>query len=153
MKVLETLVIINPEYSEIEIEQIQQEIGAYLQNHSAHTVGISTWGRKKLAYPIGSHREGYYAIFRSCVNDTSEVSNIHSWIAIRMKDVVIKHIVIELDDIDVDDCYWETDGFTAIDLSCVELATPEDCSHDSEQDADAGRTITALEIIFGERKI
>ena len=110
----ETIIIINPLYTETEAEQLCQEIGAKLQIHSDHPIACDFWGKKKLAYPIISHREGYYAMFNHCITE-ADVSHIHSYLDTRMKDKVIKYISVK----DEFDEYWEKPDFKAMDLSNV----------------------------------
>jgi small subunit ribosomal protein S6 len=54
--------ILNPEVSEEEIRPFLERIEQIVANYGGQIVKVSHWGRRRLAYPVERHRDGYYII-------------------------------------------------------------------------------------------
>ena len=52
--------ILNPEVSEEQTRAILERIEQIVNNHDGQVVKVNQWGRRRLAYPIQHHRDGYY---------------------------------------------------------------------------------------------
>lgn len=52
--------ILNPEVSEEETRAILERIEQIVATHGGQIVRVNQWGRRRLAYPIERHRDGFY---------------------------------------------------------------------------------------------
>lgn len=52
--------ILNPEVSEEQTGAILERIEKIVKNYDGQVVKVNQWGRRRLAYPIEHHRDGYY---------------------------------------------------------------------------------------------
>jgi small subunit ribosomal protein S6 len=52
--------ILNPEVSEEQTRAILERIEQIVSKHDGQLVKVNQWGRRRLAYPIQHHRDGYY---------------------------------------------------------------------------------------------
>lgn len=60
MNYYETIFISTPEYPAEKVPVLLEKIKHMIQQDNGEVVAIQEWGKKKLAYKIGSHREGSY---------------------------------------------------------------------------------------------
>ncbi len=52
--------ILNPEVSEEQTRAILERIEQIVKNYDGQVVKVNQWGRRRMAYPIEHHRDGYY---------------------------------------------------------------------------------------------
>src|SRR5579859_5499636 len=52
--------ILNPEVSEEETRSILDRVEQIVATHGGQIVKVNQWGRRRLAYPIERHRDGFY---------------------------------------------------------------------------------------------
>ncbi|MCD4650575.1 MAG: 30S ribosomal protein S6 [Candidatus Cloacimonetes bacterium] len=62
MRNYESMIVLNPELSDQDKEKENQEIIDLIVKEQGELVKTDTWGKRKLAYDIEKHREGYYII-------------------------------------------------------------------------------------------
>ncbi len=55
--------ILNPEVNEEQTHAILERIEQIVNNYDGQVVRVNQWGRRRLAYPIEHHRDGYYVFF------------------------------------------------------------------------------------------
>ena len=58
----ETVFIAEPEISNDQVEQFITKIKQAITANSGAVTGEDRWGRRRMAYAIHGHREGYYAV-------------------------------------------------------------------------------------------
>lgn len=58
----EILTVINPNESDEGVEAIIGGLRQQLTSSGGTVLAVEAWGRRKLAYPIGKHDEGHYAL-------------------------------------------------------------------------------------------
>jgi small subunit ribosomal protein S6 len=58
----ETVFIAEPEISNDQVDQLINKIKQAITTHQGSLTGEDRWGRRRLAYAIQGHREGYYAV-------------------------------------------------------------------------------------------
>lgn len=63
MNKYETIVILRPDLETHEYVAIENTYKNLLVMRSDRSIRIECWGKKKLAYPLRSHTEGYYMLF------------------------------------------------------------------------------------------
>src|SRR5690606_27777038 len=59
----ETVFILNPVLSDIQIEETVKKFEDFLIKNGAKMVSKENWGLKKLAYPIQHKKSGFYHLF------------------------------------------------------------------------------------------
>lgn len=62
MRRYELMLVIRPDTAEDQIQAILDRASRSVTARSGQIVKVSPWGRRRLAYPIGPHREGSYHI-------------------------------------------------------------------------------------------
>lgn len=93
MNTYETIMIINPTITEEENKNTIEKIEQLIKNNGE----IKTkeeWGKRKLAYPIQKHQEGYYVLieFTSNADFIDELTRVYN-----ITDEIMKHIVVKKD--------------------------------------------------------
>ena len=56
----EVALVLVPNLSEQEAESLERKVGGWIEEAGGTVLGSNHWGRRRLAYQIGSNREGYY---------------------------------------------------------------------------------------------
>ena len=59
----ETVFILNPVLSDVQIEETVKKFEDFLIKNGAKMVAKENWGLKKLAYPIQNKKSGFYHLF------------------------------------------------------------------------------------------
>jgi small subunit ribosomal protein S6 len=87
--------IVTPEVSEEEVKKITESITSTITKAEGVIENLDEWGRKKMAFPIQKHLEGYY-VFVLAEVDGSVVATLER----RMKQMekVLRFITLRLDD-------------------------------------------------------
>lgn len=62
MRRYELMLVIRPDVAEDRIQALLDRATRSVTQGSGQIVKVSPWGRRRLAYPIGAHREGSYHI-------------------------------------------------------------------------------------------
>lgn len=60
MLTYETIILIHPRLSDQEVAEFAEKTKTAITKGGGEVLGEDRWGRRKLAYPIGSSREGFY---------------------------------------------------------------------------------------------
>ncbi|HOQ36831.1 MAG TPA: 30S ribosomal protein S6 [Acetivibrio sp.] len=89
----ETIFIASPELSEEDTKSLVEKIKTTIES-SAQLENIDEWGKRKLAYRIGFHSEGYYVLanFSADSSFPQELERIY-----KITDGIIKYIIIKKD--------------------------------------------------------
>ena len=91
----ELVYIVTPEASEQEITDLHTQIEQIVQRFGGTFDKTENWGRKKLAYEIGHHREGTYVV--ETITGTGELMKEIDR-RLRVIDPVIRHLVVRVDE-------------------------------------------------------
>jgi small subunit ribosomal protein S6 len=91
----ELVYIISPETSEQEIADLHTQIEQIVQRFSGTIEKSENWGRRKLAYEIGHHREGTYVV--ETIRGTGELMKEIDR-RLRVLDSIIRHLVVRVDE-------------------------------------------------------
>lgn len=91
----ELVYIVTPDASEQEVTDLHTQIEQIVQRYNGTFDKTENWGRKKLAYAIGHHREGTYVV--ETITGSGELMKE---IDRRLKviDQVIRHLVVRVDE-------------------------------------------------------
>ncbi|NMB34482.1 MAG: 30S ribosomal protein S6 [Clostridium sp.] len=89
----ETIFIINPEYTEEDTQSLIEKIKNIIET-SGELENVDEWGKRKLAYPIDDHNDGYYVLIEFGAKSSlpQELERIY-----RITDGIIKYIIIKKD--------------------------------------------------------
>ena len=86
--------IISPEVSEEETRSILDRLGQIVAQHGGQIVKINQWGRRRLAYPIERHRDGYY-VFIDMILTPETVSELER--TLKVSEIVLRYMVTKRD--------------------------------------------------------
>ncbi len=82
--------ILNPEVSEEQTRAIVERIGQIVKNYDGQVVKVNQWGRRRLAYPIQHHRDGYY-VFIDMILTPETVLELDR--TLKVSEEVMRHLV------------------------------------------------------------
>jgi small subunit ribosomal protein S6 len=91
----ELVYITPPETTEEALAELHQQVVAVTERFGATIEKTENWGRRKLAYEIGRHREGVYVL--EVINGPAAlVTELDR--RLRVIDTVIRHLVVRVDE-------------------------------------------------------
>jgi len=91
----ELVYIVTPDASEQEIADLHTQIEQIVQRFGGTFDKTENWGRKRLAYDIGHHREGNYVV--ETITGSGELMKEIDR-RLRVIDSVIRHLVVRVDE-------------------------------------------------------
>jgi small subunit ribosomal protein S6 len=91
----ELVYVISPDVSDDQVTELHTQIDAIVQRMGGQIEKTDNWGRRKLAYEIGRHKEGTYVL--EVINGSGDLMKE---IDRRLKviDTVIRHLVVRVDE-------------------------------------------------------
>ena len=93
MNSYEVIFIINPDTDEETTKALIEKFKAIIETEG-HVGSVEEWGRRRLAYPIQDHNDGYYVLieFESPATFVSELERV-----LKITDGIIKYLIIRKD--------------------------------------------------------
>jgi small subunit ribosomal protein S6 len=91
----ELVYIVTPDASEQEIADLHTQIEQIVQRFGGTFDKTENWGRKRMAYDIGHHREGNYVV--ETITGSGELMKEIDR-RLRVIDSVIRHLVVRVDE-------------------------------------------------------
>jgi len=90
------MVVLDPNLDDAAVEAINTRIQTLATQRGGSVESVETWGRKRLAYPIGRHRDGIYILSRLQLPPTAadEIKRL-----LKLSESVIRHLLIRADDL------------------------------------------------------
>jgi small subunit ribosomal protein S6 len=94
-RVYEILFIADPNLGEPEVDALATQVQGFVEKEGGRLQKVEKWGKKRLAYIIGKHREGSYVLLvvEAGANTVKEVER-----RIRVTDGVIKFMTVRVDE-------------------------------------------------------
>ena len=94
-RVYEILFIADPNLGEPEVDALTATVQGYVEKEGARIQKIEKWGKKRLAYLIGKHREGSYVLMvvEARTDVVKEVER-----RIRVMDGIVKFMTVRVDE-------------------------------------------------------
>ena len=86
--------IVNPEVSEEQTGALLERIEQIVTNHDGQVVRVNQWGRRRMAYPIEHHRDGFY-IFIDMILTPETVFELDR--TLKVTEEVLRHMIIRRD--------------------------------------------------------
>ena len=95
MRSYEIMFIVNPNTPEEEIDKINSQLEGIITSGGGTVEKIEKMGKRRLAYDVDKHREGYYVLFVIAANGdiVKECER-----RLRVMDAVIKYITVRTDE-------------------------------------------------------
>lgn len=95
-RMYETIFISPPNLTEEAVEKVIGDVTETLTSRGAEIVRVEKWGRKRLAYPIRKHDEGWYVLLhvKGSGDAVQEAER-----RMRISENFIKYLTVRLDDI------------------------------------------------------
>jgi small subunit ribosomal protein S6 len=90
----ETVFILNPVLSDIQIKETVKKFEDYLVSKGAEMISKEDWGLKKLAYPIQNKKSGFYHLFEYKL-DGQEITAFE--LEFRRDDSIMRYLTVRLD--------------------------------------------------------
>ena len=90
----ETVFILNPVLSDVQVKETVKKFEDYLVSKGAEMVWQENWGLKKLAYPIQNKKSGFYHLFEYTV--IGEAINLLE-VEFRRDERVMRYLTVRLD--------------------------------------------------------
>jgi small subunit ribosomal protein S6 len=91
----ELVYIVSPEASEQDVADLHTQIEQIIERFKGTLDKTENWGRRKLAYVIGRHREGTYVV--ETITGSGELMKEIDR-RLRVSDAVIRHLVVRVDE-------------------------------------------------------
>jgi small subunit ribosomal protein S6 len=82
--------ILNPEVSEEQTRAILDRVEQVVTNYGGQIVRVNQWGRRRLAYPIEHHRDGYYTFVDMILTPETVIELERT---LKVSEEVLRHIV------------------------------------------------------------
>src|SRR5438093_1114771 len=94
MRNYEIMFVVNPTIAEEEIDKINTQVAGIVTSGGGAIEKIEKMGKRRLAYEIDKHREGYYVLFVIAANGdiVKECER-----RLRVMDPIIKYITVRTD--------------------------------------------------------
>ena len=91
----ELVYVVSPDATDDQVTELQAQVEGIVQRLEGQIEKTDNWGRRKLAYEIGHHKEGTYVLH--VINGSGELMKE---IDRRLKvfDLVIRHLVVRVDE-------------------------------------------------------
>lgn len=95
MRDYELMVVLDANLDESGVEAVRNRVIALATQRGGSVEGVDVWGRRRLAYPIGRHRDGTYLVFRLRVSpgDTNEIER-----ALKLSEHVLRHLLVRAEE-------------------------------------------------------
>ncbi len=91
----ELVYLLSPEASEEAAKDLHAQIGATVARLGGELARTDDWGRRKLAYAIGPHKEGVYVL--DVVNGSGELMKELER-RLRVNELVLRYLVVRVDE-------------------------------------------------------
>jgi small subunit ribosomal protein S6 len=91
----ELVYVMRPETSEAEAAEMQAQVEAIIGRVGGTLEKTDVWGRRKLAYDIGKHKEGFYVLH--VINGSGELMKEIDR-RLRVTEGLLRHLVVRVDE-------------------------------------------------------
>ena len=94
-RLYELVYIVSPDATEQDVTDLHTQVESIVARLHGEMVKTETWGRRRLAYRIGKHREGTYVL--EVFNGTGELTKELDR-RLKVSDHVIRHLCVRMDE-------------------------------------------------------
>jgi small subunit ribosomal protein S6 len=85
------MVVLDPNLDDAALEALNTRIQTMVSQRGGTIENVDTWGRKRLAYPIGRFRDGFYILTQLHLPPTA-AAEIER--ALKLNESVIRHLLV-----------------------------------------------------------
>jgi small subunit ribosomal protein S6 len=85
------MVVLDANLGDSDIEQEIEKIKGYVTSEGGEIGAVDLWGRRKLAYEIDRHKDGYYAVIKFKAEPKIVAPLVKSY---RLNEQILRHIVV-----------------------------------------------------------
>src|SRR3979409_2117613 len=85
------MIVLDPNLDEAAIEAMNTRIQGRVTQRGGTVDNVDTWGRKRLAYPVGRFRDGFYILTRVQLPPTAGSENERG---LKLTETVIRHLLV-----------------------------------------------------------
>lgn len=93
----ELVYVMRPEATEAEVAEMQTQVEAIIQRVGGTLDKTDVWGRRKLAYDIGKHKEGFY-VLHAITGSGELMKEIDR--RFRVTEGLLRHLIVRVDESD-----------------------------------------------------
>src|SRR3954468_2167462 len=91
----ELVYILPPDTTEAQVAELHEQVGQVVTRLHGTIEKNENWGRRRLAYEIGHHKEGVYVL--DVINGSGELMKELDR-RLKVMDIVIRHMVVRVDE-------------------------------------------------------
>jgi len=91
----ELIYIVSPDATDDQVSDLHNQVEAIMQRMGGALEKTENWGRRRLAYEIGRHKEGTYVL--EVINGTGELMKEIDR-RLKVTDLVIRHLAVRVDE-------------------------------------------------------
>jgi small subunit ribosomal protein S6 len=91
----ELVYVVSPEATDEQVTDLHNQVEAIAQRLNGQIEKTENWGRRKLAYEIGRHKEGSYVL--EVINGGGDLMKEIDR-RLKVSDLVIRHLVVRVDE-------------------------------------------------------
>ena len=91
----ELLYILPPDSTEQQVTELHEQIASVVSRLNGQIEKTDNWGRRRLAYEIGPHKEGVYVL--ELINGSGDLMKEIDR-RLRVLDQVVRHIIVRVDE-------------------------------------------------------
>ena len=91
----ELVYIVSPEASDAQVAELHTQVEQIAQRLAGTIEKTDNWGRRKLAYEIGPHKEGTYVL--ETINGSGDLMKEIDR-RLKVSDLIIRHLVVRVDE-------------------------------------------------------
>ena len=96
MRDYELVVVVSPEVGDEGFPVAVERVSQFIRDRGGEVKDVDQWGRRRLAYPIQRHTEGFYAVTHFSA-DPQAVRPLES--SLDLAEDVLRHLVVKLEEV------------------------------------------------------
>ena len=91
----ELVYVVSPDATDDQVTDLHNQVDAIVQRLGGQLEKTENWGRRKLAYEIGRHKEGTYVL--ETLNGSGELMKEIDR-RLKVTDLIIRHLIVRVDE-------------------------------------------------------
>ena len=91
----ELVYVVSPDATDDQVTDLHNQVDAIIQRMGGQLEKTDNWGRRKLAYEIGRHKEGTYVL--ETINGSGELMKEIDR-RLKVTDLIIRHLAVRVDE-------------------------------------------------------
>ncbi len=91
----ELVYVVSPDATDDQVTELHTQVEGIVQRMGGQIEKTENWGRRKLAYEIGRHKEGTY-VLENILGTGDLLKEIDR--RLKVSDVVIRHLIVRIDE-------------------------------------------------------